>query len=59
MEISVSAIRKIVVDGQVDSLNINTTTEDVCGNANTLVEIFELLVSFDTAQKSVLVKQIS
>lgn len=39
---------KIVVDGQVDALDIDTTTENVSGNTNSLVELFELLVALDT-----------
>lgn len=39
---------KIVVDGQIDPLDIDTTAEHVGGNADTLVELLELLVAFDT-----------
>ena len=48
MEIRISIAWKIVVDSQVDALNIDTTTEDVSGNANSLVEFLELLVALDT-----------
>lgn len=37
----------VVIDGQVDSLNVDTTTENVSCHANTLVELFELAVSFN------------
>lgn len=39
----------VVVDGEVDALDIDTTTEDISGNADALVELLEFLVSPDTA----------
>ena len=48
MEVRVSIAWKIVVDGQVNTLNINTTTEDIGCNTDTLVELLELLVALDT-----------
>jgi hypothetical protein len=53
MEVGVSITREIVIDSQVDTLNIDTTTEDVSGNADTLVELLELLVALDTGYTSV------
>lgn len=48
MQVGVGITRHIVVDSQVDTLNVDTTTEDVGGNANALVELLELLVTLDT-----------
>ena len=48
MEVRVSISGQIVVDGQVDTLDIDTTSENVGGDTDTLVEILELLVAFDT-----------
>jgi hypothetical protein len=48
MEVAVGIGGQVVVDGQVDTLDIDTTTEDVGGDANTLLEILELLVALDT-----------
>ena len=48
MEVGISIAWEIVVDSQVDTLDVNTTTEDVCGNADALVELLELLISLDT-----------
>lgn len=48
VEVGVSLSGQIVVDGQVDTLDINTTTEDISGNADTLVELLKLLVALDT-----------
>jgi hypothetical protein len=48
MEVRVRITWKIVVDGQVDTLNIDTTTEDISGNADTLIELLEFLVTLDT-----------
>jgi hypothetical protein len=49
VQVGVGIGGKVVVDGQVDTLDIDTTTEDVSGNANALVELLELLVALDTA----------
>lgn len=48
MQIRIGISRQVVVDSQVDTLNINTTTENIGGNTDTLVEFLELLVAFDT-----------
>jgi hypothetical protein len=52
VQVGVSISGKIVVDSQVDTLDIDTTTEDVGGDTDTLVELLELLVAFDTRCKS-------
>lgn len=49
MKVRVSLGGQIVVDGQVDTLDINTTTEDICGDADALVELLEFLVPTDTS----------
>jgi hypothetical protein len=51
VEVGVGIRGKIVVDGQVDALDIDTTAEDVSSNTDTLVELLELLVALDTAGK--------
>lgn len=48
MKVRISISRCIVVDNDVYSLNIDTTTEDVGSNQNSLLERLELLVSTDT-----------
>jgi hypothetical protein len=48
VEIGVSISGEIVVNGQVDTLNIDTTSKDISSNTDTLVEFFELLVALDT-----------
>ena len=48
VQVGVGVARQVVVDGQIDSLNVNTTTKDIRGYADTLVELFELLVALDT-----------
>lgn len=53
MEVGISVGGKIVVDGKVDALNIDTTSKDISGNTDTLVEFLEFLVTFDTILKSV------
>lgn len=48
MQIRISLVGHIVVDGNVDALNIDTTAEDVGRNTNTGLELLELLVTLDT-----------
>ena len=48
MKIGISIAWKIIVDGQVDTLDIDTTSKDIGGNTDTLVELLELLVALDT-----------
>lgn len=48
VEVGVGIGGQIVVDGQVDTLDINTTAENVSGHTDTLVELLELLIAFDT-----------
>ena len=47
MKVGVSITWKIVVDSQVDTLNIDTTSEDIGGDTDTLVELLELLITLD------------
>ena len=51
VEVRISVCGQIVVDGEVDALNIDTTTEDIGSDTDTLVEVLELLVAFDTAKR--------
>lgn len=51
MEIGIWVRRKIVVDSEIDTLNIDTTTKDIGGNANSLVELLELLISCNSEDK--------
>jgi hypothetical protein len=53
VEVRVGISRQVVVDGKVDTLNIDTTAEDVSGNTDTLVELLEFLVTLDTKRGSV------
>ena len=48
VKVRISISRSIVVDNDVYSLNIDTTTENVGSNQNSLLERLELLVSTDT-----------
>ena len=48
VKIGVGISRQVIVDSQVDALNINTTSEDVGSDADSLVELLELLVSANT-----------
>ena len=48
MEVSVSLVGHIVVDSDVDTLDIDTTTEDISRDTDTGLELLELLVALDT-----------
>lgn len=48
MKIGVGVGGQVVVNGEVDAFNIDTTAEDVGSNADTLVELLEFLVASDT-----------
>ena len=48
MEVRVGVSWQVVVDGQVDTLDIDSTTEYVGCDTDTLVELLELLVALDT-----------
>lgn len=47
VEVAVRVRRAVVVDNDVHALNIDTTTEDVGGDEDTLFECFERLVALD------------
>lgn len=48
VEVGIGVTWHIVIDSQVDTLNVDTTTEDVGCDANALIELFELFVALDT-----------
>jgi hypothetical protein len=50
MKVGVSIAWKIIVDSQVDTLDIDTTTKDVSGYADALIEFLELLVPLDSGR---------
>jgi hypothetical protein len=49
VEVGVGLVGHVVVDGDVDTLDIDTATEDVRGDTDTRLELLELLVALDTA----------
>lgn len=48
MQVAVCVGRRVVVDDNVDTLDIDTTTEYVCGNEDTLLKGLERSVAGDT-----------
>lgn len=48
VQVLVGLSRQVVVDGQVDTLDIDTSTEDIGGDTDTLVELLKGLVSGDS-----------
>lgn len=53
VQVGVGVRGHVVVDGQVDALDVNTTTEDVGCDTDPLVELLELLVTTNTSCLSV------
>lgn len=49
MQVRIGITRQIVVDSEIDSLNIDTTAEDIGGHTDPLVKLFEFFVSLDSA----------
>ena len=54
MQVRVGISGQVIVDGKVDTLNIDTTTENIGGDTDTLVEFLELFVALDTGGSLVL-----
>ena len=52
VKVAVSVGRAIVVDYDVDTFNINTTTEDICGDEDTLLKRLEGSVPRDAKHRS-------
>jgi hypothetical protein len=52
VEISVRVFWHVVVEYNVDSLDIHTTTKQVCGNQDTFLEVFELFVPVQSATET-------
>jgi len=48
VQVRIGRIWHIVVDYYIDALNVNTATENISGNHNTLLKVLEGLVTFDT-----------
>lgn len=45
MEVLIRRIREVIIDDNVDSLNVNASTKQICCDEDALVEIFERLVA--------------
>ena len=52
VEIGVGISRQIVIDRKIDALDIDTTAENIGCHTDTLVELLELFIAFDTKLKS-------
>ena len=51
MEVSVRAVRHVIVNDDVDSFNVNTSAEDVSGHHNSLLEVLEDFIAFNSNKK--------
>lgn len=52
MQVRIRIRRHVVVDRKIDSFDINPTPKYISGHADSLVELLELLVAFDTVKFS-------
>lgn len=51
MEVSVGVFRHVIVEDNVDTLNVHSTTKQVGGHQDSLLEVFELLVPRQPKQR--------
>lgn len=54
VQVRIGLIRHVVVDGNVDALNIDTTSKNIRGHADTRLELLELFVSLNSRGPSAL-----
>jgi len=47
VEVGVGVCGHVIIDGKVDTLNVDTTAEDISCNTDTLVELLKLLVTLN------------
>lgn len=52
VEVRISLVGHVVVNGDVDTLNVDTTTKNVSGYTDTSLEVLELLVTLNTVSLS-------
>jgi hypothetical protein len=48
VEITVCISRRVIVDNDIDTLHIDTTTENICRNENALLKCLERSITIDT-----------
>lgn len=48
MEIGIGITRQIIINGEIDTLDVDSTAENIGSNTYTLVEFLEFLIAFDT-----------
>lgn len=49
VQVRVAAFRHIIIDDNINSFDVNSSAEEVCGHHNSFFEVFELLVAVDPA----------
>lgn len=50
MEVGIGTFGHVVVDNDIDTLNINTSSEEVSGHHDTGLELLELLVFLNSVK---------
>ena len=53
MQVRISVAGEVVVDGKVDAFDVDAAAKDVGGDADALVEFFELFVALDAVVEGV------
>jgi hypothetical protein len=48
VQVGAGIVGQIIIDRQVNTLDINTSSENIGGNTDSLLELLELLVTTDT-----------
>lgn len=48
MEIGIGIARQIIINGEVNTLDVDSTAENIGSNTYTLVEFLEFFIAFDT-----------
>lgn len=56
MKVGVTGVSHVIVDNNVDTLDIDTSTEKVGSNNNSRLELLELLVLLDSAKFPLVVR---
>ena len=52
MQVSVRVLRHVVIEDNVDSLNVHASPEQVGGDQDAFLEIFELLVAREPGKRT-------
>ena len=57
MEVSVGAIRHVIVNDNIDSFNVNSSSEDVSGNHDSFLEVLENSVPLESNKNNKIINK--